>query len=89
MRISASSQEKLQGVLKSQDYLVRFEKGNFKGGYCVVQDQRTVIINKFHPLETKINLLIQIIKELEIDDSRLSPDQLKIVERIRKNETES
>jgi hypothetical protein len=89
MRITASSQEKLQDLLKSQEYVIRYEKGNFKGGYCVVQDQRTVIINKFHPIETKINLLLEIIRSLEIDESRLSAEQAKLLERIRKNEPAS
>ncbi|RMG20025.1 MAG: hypothetical protein D6730_20575, partial [Bacteroidetes bacterium] len=63
MRITKSTQEKLQAILRAQEYRVRYEKGNFKGGYCIVHDQRMIIINKFHPLESKINTLVEVIKD--------------------------
>lgn len=83
MRITKNTQEKLQHVLKAQAYKVRYEKGNFKGGYCIVHDQRMIIINKFHPLESKINTLVEVIRDLEIDPETLTPDQLKMVEKIK------
>ncbi|RMG69372.1 MAG: hypothetical protein D6722_10520 [Bacteroidetes bacterium] len=79
MRITRNTQEKLQTILKDQGYSIRYEKGNFKGGYCVVQAQKMIIINKFHPLESKIGTLAEIIRDLEIDESALTPDQIKLV----------
>ena len=83
MRMTRNTQEKLQNILKSQDYSIRYERGNFQGGYCVVQDQKIIVINKFHPLEGKINTLVEIIRDLDIDESLLSPDQQKWVTRIK------
>ncbi|MEO1450690.1 MAG: hypothetical protein AAFV07_14265 [Bacteroidota bacterium] len=87
MRMTRNTQEKLQNILKSQEYSIRYERGNFQGGYCVVQDQKIIVINKFHPLEGKINTLVEIIRDLEIDESLLSPDQQKWVTRIKSQET--
>lgn len=83
MRMTKNTQEKLQAVLKAQDYKVRYEKGNFKGGYCIVHDQRMIIINKFHPLESKISTLVEIIKDLNMDMEQLTSDQQKLVAKIK------
>ena len=83
MRMTKSTQEKLQAILKAQEYIVRYEKGNFKGGYCMVLDQRMIIINKFHTIESKINTLMEVIRDLEIDAELLTPDQNKIVEKLK------
>lgn len=66
MRISKNTQDKLQQILVMQGYEVRYEKGNFKGGYCLIHDRKTVIINKFFPLEGIIQRLVEIIRELPI-----------------------
>ncbi|MEM7374202.1 MAG: hypothetical protein AAF587_36750 [Bacteroidota bacterium] len=83
MRISRSTQETLQKILKSQGYQIRYEKGNFHGGYCLVMQKRMILINKFHPLESKINAMAEIIRELEIDDSELTDSQKRTVKRIK------
>jgi hypothetical protein len=85
MKMSKHTQQKLQEILKAQAYTVRYEKGNFQGGYCVVQDKKMIIINKFHPLEGKVSTLIEIIKDLEIDEAALTPDQVKWIQKIKES----
>jgi hypothetical protein len=83
MRISKNTQEKLQDILKAQGFVVRFERGDFRGGYCVVMEQQMIIINKFHPLESKINALLEIIRDVEIDLEKLTEAQVKWVNQIK------
>jgi len=83
MRPTRTTQEKLQAILKSQDYHIRYEKGNFKGGYCIVMREKMIVINKFFPLESKINTMIEIIRDLDVDMEKLTEDQVKIVTRIK------
>ncbi len=83
MRITRSSQDKLKALLETQGWQVRYEKGNFKGGYCIVHQQQTIIINKFHPLESKINTLSEIIRDLDIDLEPLTAEQLRLLERLK------
>lgn len=85
MRPTKTTQEKLQNILKTQGYTIRYERGNFQGGYCIVHDQKTIVVNKFHPLEGKINTMMDIIRELEIDAATLSADQQKMVEKINQS----
>ena len=87
MRITRSSQDKLKAILETQGWTVRYEKGNFKGGYCIVHNQQTIIINKFHPLESKINTLAEILRELEIQADKLSEEQARILKRIKSNQS--
>ncbi len=59
--------DKLENLFAASEYILRYEKGNFKSGYCVLKETKIVIINKYFPLEGKINALIEIINELNLD----------------------
>ena len=87
MRLTKSTQEKLQAILQDQGYLVRYEKGNFKGGYCIVQEQRTVVINKFHPVESKVQALAEVIRQLELNMEVVEENHLPLVQKIKAEES--
>ena len=55
LKITKIFQVKLENILESQEYKIRFEKGNFKSGYCIIKDKKVVVINKYFSLEGKIN----------------------------------
>jgi len=59
--------DKLENLFAASSYHLRYEKGNFKSGYCLLKDTKVVIINKYFPLEGKINALIDILTELDFD----------------------
>jgi hypothetical protein len=59
--------DKLENLFSASEYILRYEKGNFKSGYCVLKDTKIVIVNKYFPLEGKINALIDIVNELNLD----------------------
>lgn len=59
--------DKMENLFAASAYILRYEKGNFKSGYCVLKDTKIVIVNKYFPLEGKINALIDIINELNFD----------------------
>lgn len=63
---------KLEDIFAESDYMLRYEKGNFKSGYCILNDQKIVIVNKFYPLEGKVNCLLDIIREINMDISKFS-----------------
>ncbi|TVP48095.1 MAG: hypothetical protein EA341_11450 [Mongoliibacter sp.] len=64
IKYSKSFLDKLENIFAASDYILRYEKGNFKSGYCVLKDSKIVIINKYYTLDGKINTLIDIIKEI-------------------------
>lgn len=59
--------DKMESLFSASEYILRYEKGNFKSGYCVLKDTKIVIVNKYFPLEGKINALVDIINELNFD----------------------
>lgn len=59
-------------------YKVRYEKGNFKTGSCVLQHSRVVVVNRFSNIEVKINSLIELLREIEPDTSMLDEKQKQL-----------
>jgi hypothetical protein len=74
---------KLEDVFSESDYILRYEKGNFKSGYCVIRDTKVVVVNKFYSLEGKINCLIDILKTIELGTERFSAKNLKLFNEIK------
>ena len=73
---------KLEEMIGESDYTLRYEKGQFKSGYCVLRDQNVIIINKFYSIEGKINAVLDILKGLEIDKTRFSEKSLQLYEEL-------
>ena len=62
---------KLEDLFSESTYILRFEKGNFQSGYCVLNESKIAIVNKYFPLEGKINSLIEIIRSVELNPEGL------------------
>ena len=77
---------KLEDIFAESDFVLRYEKGNFKSGYCVLKDQKITIVNKYYTQEGKINTLIDIVKEIELDTSNFSDKNKKFYEELCKIE---
>ncbi len=69
---------KLEDVFSETDYQLRYEKGSFKSGYCLLKDTRIAVVNKYYTTEGKINCLIEILKSISIDTSQLSEKNQKL-----------
>jgi signal recognition particle subunit SEC65 len=75
--------EKLEAILKSLDYRVRYEKGNFKTGACMLESSKVVVVNKFANLESRIQALVELIRELDIQDQLLDEKQKHLVHTLK------
>jgi hypothetical protein len=64
VKYNAQLQSKLEDVLEDNGYKVRYEKGNFKSGFCVIEDRKLVMLNKFTVLESRITSMMEIIRQL-------------------------
>jgi hypothetical protein len=69
---------KLEDMVAESDYTLRYEKGNFKSGYCLLKDQKIMIINKFFTTEGKINVLLDILKGVQLDPTRFTEKSQKL-----------
>ncbi|MCS7019359.1 MAG: hypothetical protein RMJ87_09190 [Cytophagales bacterium] len=74
--------DSLESIIAETEYILRYEKGNFKSGYCVLKDTRLILVNKFFSLEGKINSLVEIIRQLNISPEGLSEKSQKRLKEI-------
>ncbi len=75
---------RLEDIFAESDYILRYEKGNFKSGYCILKDTKIVIVNKYFTLEGKINALLEIIKNVEMSTDSLTDKNKKLLQDLLK-----
>lgn len=76
-KYTANTLKKLEQLYEEARYIVRYEKGNFNSGYCILEDKRIVVINKFLNVEGRINALVEILPSIEVKEEELSGEMLK------------
>ena len=82
MKYTQSTLDKIEKVLDEAEYVLRYERGTFQSGYCILEQKKVVVLNKFLQLEGKINTLIDLIPQLTIDAALLTPETRKIYEEV-------
>lgn len=84
MRYTQTTLKKLEGLFDELDYSIRYEKGNFQSGYCIVENRRIAVVNKFFDTEARINCLLEILSSLEFDPENLSDAARELIQKSRK-----
>jgi len=62
---------------------VRYEKGNFKTGACLLQHSKVIMVNKFSNLESRILAITELARELEMDYKLLDDKQLVFLQQLK------
>ncbi|MBL0310531.1 MAG: hypothetical protein IPP77_12920 [Bacteroidetes bacterium] len=76
--------KKLEEVFKEGGYTVRYERGNFQNGFCILEKRRVVVINRFHEPEGKINSMIEILSTIEdLELENLSSESQELLQQIK------
>ena len=86
VKYTKSNLQKLELLFKEQEYTIRYEKGNFQSGYCVVQARKIAVINKFSDTEARINCLLDILSTIIVMDNVMSAPSKTLYKSILKNE---
>jgi hypothetical protein len=82
MKYTQSTLEKIEKLLDETEYIIRYERGTFQSGYCILEQKKVVVLNKFLPVEGRINSLIDIIPQLIINPELLSQESKKMYEDV-------
>ncbi len=69
---------KLEDLFSETDYQLRYEKGSFNSGYCILRDTRVAVVNKYYTTEGKINCLIDILKNINVETNSLGDKNHKL-----------
>ena len=48
---------------------MRFEKGKFNSGQCILAQRKLIVINRFLDIEGKIRAIIELLPSLNLDES--------------------
>jgi len=83
MKYTQTTLDKLERVLDETGYIVRYERGNFQSGYCILEAKKVVVLNKFLQMEGRINTLMDIIPQLNIDVDTLTTEARKTYEEVK------
>ena len=83
MKYTQTTLDKAEKILEEAGYTVRYERGTFQSGYCILEQRKVVVLNKFLQTEGRINTLIDIIPQLNIQPELLTADSRKMYEAIK------
>lgn len=89
MRYTQTTLKKLEQLFDELDYVVRYEKGNFQSGYCLVESRKIAVVNKFFDTEGRINCLLDILSKMDLDTDALSEKSRDLVEKWRKTQDDT
>jgi hypothetical protein len=76
---------KIAQLFKCLEYSVRYEKGNFNSGYCLVENSKIVVVNKFFETEGRVNVLLDIMEIIDFDEDLLDDKNKLFFKTLIKN----
>lgn len=84
MKITQTTLDKLGNILEESGYVVRYERGTFQSGWCLLEARKIVVLNKFLSMEGRIHTLMDIIPQLSVEFDRLTLESQKLYEEVVK-----
>jgi hypothetical protein len=63
----------LEALATNSGITLRYEKGDFEGGFCVLKSERLIVVNKKLAPSKKASVLAQGLAEIGIEDRYLKP----------------
>jgi hypothetical protein len=78
MKYTQTTLDKLEKIVAEAGYVIRYERGTFQSGYCILEQKKVVVLNRFLQTEGRINTLIDLIPQLDISPDALSEESKKL-----------
>lgn len=72
----------LEDAVRRLGVTVRRERGPFRGGYCTVDNEPVVVLNRQHPPEAHLAALGAALRELPVDEIYLRPSVRAALEEL-------
>jgi hypothetical protein len=82
MKYTQHTLDKLEAIVEASGYILRYERGTFQSGYCILEEKKVVVLNKFLQTEGRINTMLDLIPQLEINTELLSDEAKKLHKEI-------
>ena len=88
MNYTKHTLQKIEELFTEIGYQVRYEKGSFHSGYCLVEHKRIAVISKFFETEGRINMLLDILDKIDVNANAVSEKSQKLLKDIKKIKNE-
>ena len=72
--------EQFEKLAEKMDIKIIQDKGDFKGGYCLLEKEGIIVVNKLKPLEQRIQALGQAFSSLDTSHLYLKPAIRELIE---------
>ena len=82
MKYTQNILDKIEKIIEEAGYVIRYERGTFQSGYCILQERKVVVLNKFFQTEGRINTLIDLMPQLDINFDVLTLESQKMYEEV-------
>ena len=82
MKYTQTTLDKIEKIISESGYIIRHERGTFQSGFCILEEKKVIVLNKFLQLEGRINTLIDLIPQIKIDVETLTPESKKVFDDI-------
>ena len=82
MKYTQTTLDKIEKILDEAGYVLRYERGTFQSGYCILEQRKVVVLNKFLQIEGRINTMIDLIPQLSIMPEFLTPESRKVFDDV-------
>lgn len=82
LRLNAPTLAKVEKMVEEAGYVLRYERGTFQSGYCILESKKVVVLNKFLQVEGRINTLLDLLPALQLDPQALTPESRKLYEEL-------
>ena len=82
MKYTQHNLDKIEKIAEDCGYVIRYERGTFQTGYCILQDRKVIVINKFFQTEGRMNALMDLMPQLEINFDSLTHESQKVYDEV-------
>ena len=88
IKFNTTTLNRIEKIIEDAGYVVRYERGTFQSGYCILEQKKVIVLNKFLQTEGRINVLIDILPNLTIFTEGFTTVQLRFYEELMINSLE-
>lgn len=82
MKYTQGVLDKIENIVEESGYILRYERGTFQSGYCILQHKKVVVLNKFLQTEGRINTLVDLMPQLNINFDALTHESQKMYDEV-------
>ena len=82
MKFNQHTLDQLESILEEAGYVVRYERGNFQSGYCVLEEKKVVVLNKFLSLEGRIQTVLDLLPQVQINIDLLTDQAQRLYSEV-------